>query len=517
MLAISSAFAAEHWTEYRSGPFHVISDSGDRPSRERLAELEQLRYVLGTMLGKEGFGQNGLDTIWPIDVVLFANTRAYGPHALPKPLLEGGSAMLSAWTADVPLPRDFLGALTRLLIDDNAGRMPDPIEAALCDLFSTIKVNATKVTLGAPLPKDELPPDRMRAWAKIQMLATNPDYSGKVRVYLNNLQQGGDEAVATRNAFDITVAELDRRADAYLRAAKFEAVPVSGRPLNPNRDFVEKPADAAAISALMSELAAGGKGFPADSPRGLVSKGTRPALELAAKANPRWAEPHFRIAALETNPVAKIKELKTAATLEPRNPSYWQALAEAQMSANSYADAEKSWAAAERAAPTDADRTRIRQARTDMEDRRAAFEAAEKKRRAEEQARELQRVKDSAAAEVHAAEDAANRRLGPVPKSGKAAVPWWDDPQGEKISGTLTRVDCLNGPLRLTIQMDGVRKNGMVRLLVRDPKQIAVHGSPEAVFGCGVQRPPRKIKVVHNAKADAKMGTVGDVAVVEFP
>src|SRR5438034_8624982 len=45
--------------------------------------------------------------------------------------------------------------------------------------------------------------------------------------------------------------------------------------------------------------------------------------------------------------------------------------------------------------------------------------------------------------------------------------------------------------LRLTIQMDGVRKNGMVRLLVRDPKQIAVHGSPEAVFGCGVQRPPR--------------------------
>ena len=29
--------------------------------------------------------------------------------------------MLAAWTADTPLPHDFLRALTRMLIDENAG------------------------------------------------------------------------------------------------------------------------------------------------------------------------------------------------------------------------------------------------------------------------------------------------------------------------------------------------------------------------------------------------------------
>ena len=49
----------------------------------------------------------------------------------------------------------------------------------------------------------------------------------------------------------------------------------------------------------MAEIAAGGKNFPPESPRGLVAKNNRPALELAAKANPRWGEPYFRLAALE--------------------------------------------------------------------------------------------------------------------------------------------------------------------------------------------------------------------------
>ena len=45
------AFAAD-WVEYRAGPFHVFSDAGDRAARERLTQLEQLRFVLGTLLGK---------------------------------------------------------------------------------------------------------------------------------------------------------------------------------------------------------------------------------------------------------------------------------------------------------------------------------------------------------------------------------------------------------------------------------------------------------------------------------
>ena len=516
IFLISPASAAG-WIEYRIGPFRVVSNAGDKAARERLTEMEQLRHVLGNMLGKDSLGVGGpgkteLTTIWPIDVVVFANAREYGPHALSKPFVDGGSSTLSAWSADTPMPRDWLRDLTRMLIDENAGRMPDAIETALCDLFSTIQVKATHVLIGAPLPPGELPADRLRAWATMQFFATNPEYNGKLRVYLNNLQGGGDEQMATRNAFGLTIAQRDAMLNDYVRVGKFEAAPASGEAMNPNRDFIEKPVAASSIDALMAELASAGKSFPSESPRGLLAKGTHPALELAAKANPRWGEPYFRMAPLETNTVAKILDLKTATKLEPRNVGYWLALAEVQTSADLYVEAGKSWAAAEKAAP-DADKARIRQARIDMEERRAHFEASEKLRIADEKARELQRIKDAAAAEVHAAEDAANRKLGGF-KSDKAPVEWWDDPQGDKVSGRLARVDCLSGPIRLTISIDG---GGTIKLLIRDSKKLVVHGAGDATFGCGIQRPPRKIKVVFSVKADAKLGTVGEVAMVEFP
>ncbi len=223
-------------------------------------------------------------------ILLFSNTKEYAPHAPGQPFTEGGSALLAVWTADTPLPHDFLRALTRMLIDENAGRMPDAVETALCDLFSTIKTNGPKVMLGAPPGAGELPPDRLRAWAKMQMLATNPDYSGKVRVYLNNLQGLGDESLASRNAFGLTPAKLNEIVDAYVLAGKFAAAQVSGEAINPNLDFVEKPIEKTSIDALMAEVAAGGKNFPPESPRGLWwRKNTRPSLELAAKANPAGA------------------------------------------------------------------------------------------------------------------------------------------------------------------------------------------------------------------------------------
>jgi hypothetical protein len=517
LLAAAPALA-ERWIEYRVGPFHVFSDAGDKAARDRLNEMEQLRHVLGVMLGKDSLGVGGpqqsqLETVWPIDVVLFSNTKQYAPHAPGQPFTEGGSAMLAAWTADTPLPHDFLRALTRMLIDENAGRMPDAVETGLCDLFSTIQTRGPKVMLGAPPGAGELPPDRLRTWAKMQLLSTSPEYSGKIRVFLNNLQGLGDEALATRNAFGLTPAKLNELVDTYVLAGKFVASPASGEAINPNLDFVEKPVEKAWMDALLAELAAGGKNFPPESPRGLVAKNNRPALELAAKANPRWGEPYFRLAALETSSAAKIQNLKTAAKLEPRITAYWQALALEQTAADQYADAEKSWTAALRAAP-EADRARIRQIRMDLEEKRAAFEAAEKIRIAAEQAAELQRIKDGAAAEVHAAEAAARKKAGPL-ESGAKPVEWWEGPPGEKLSGSLARVDCLNGgALRLTINIDG---GGVIRLLIRDLKQIQVKDVGATKFGCGVTRPARKIRVVYNVKADAKLNTVGDIAGVDFP
>ncbi|MGA3186023.1 MAG: hypothetical protein ABSF22_02850 [Bryobacteraceae bacterium] len=513
LMAVSAA-GADRWIDYRIGPFHVISDAGDKAGREKLNQLEQLRYVLGTELGKVGIGKTGLETVWPIDLVLFANQKEYLAHSPGKPFIDGGSATLSAWSADTPLPREYLRALARLLIDENAARMPDSIETALCDLFSTIQVTNTHVKLGAPLPAGELPADRLRAWAKMQMLATLPDYSGKLRVYLNNIQQSGDEGVAVRNAFDLTAAKLDVILDAYVKAGKFEAGPVVGEALDPNRDFPEKQVDKTAIDGLFSELAAGGKNFPPDSPRGLLEKNTHASLELAIKANPKWAEPQARLAAIETSSVDKMKELKAAATLDPRNASYWQALAEAQAVADDYDNAGKSWALAEKAAKDEPERARIHIAKMALDAARADFTEAEKKRRAEEAARDLERVKAAAAAEVHAAEAAANARLNAGKGAYQKPIEWWDDPNGAKVEGKLTRVECLNGPLRLTIQKDG---GGIVKVVVRDLNKLTVNGSNEAKFGCGVARPVRKIRLTYEAKPDAKLGTLGNVLVVEFP
>jgi hypothetical protein len=506
ILLVSPVFAG--WTEYRIGPFHVISDAGNRAARQRLNELEQVRHVLGGLLGK-----TDLETVWPIDLVLFPNQREYGAHALPAPFVDGGSATLAAWTADTPLPHDLLRQLTLRLIEDNAGRMPDTVETALGDLFSTIQVKGTLVTLGAPPAAGELPPDRRRAWAKLQMLATQTDYSGTLRVFLNNLQQGGDEAVAARNAFNLTAAELEARVDAYLKAGNFTGTLANAEALDPNRDFVEVQVPQSAIDALLAELKSAGKDFPPESPRGLLAKGTRPALELAAKANPRWAEPYEKLAALETDPAAKVKDLATAAKLAPRNVAYWQALAEAQAANEQYAEADKSWAKAVLAAPNEAERARLRKTQLELKQQRAAFELAEQKRKEAEAAAELERIKAASAAEVHAAEEAANLRQGGL-KPGDKPVPWFGDPAGTKLSGTLTRVDCLAGPLRLTIRP---ASGAPVRLAIRDTNNLQVKGAGEAKFPCGIQRPARKINVIYSGNLDPKLGTSGDVSMVEFP
>jgi hypothetical protein len=44
-----------------------------------------------------------------------------------------------------------------------------------------------------------------------------------------------------------------------------------------------------------------------------------------------------------------------------------------------------------------------------------------------------------------------------------------------------------------------------------------VNGAKEAQFGCGAAKPVRKIRLTYEAKPDAKLGTLGDVLVVEFP
>ena len=247
--------------------------------------------------------------------------------------------------------------------------------------------------------------------------------------------------------------------------------------------------------------------------------GTREALIKAVELNPKWAEPHVRLAALEEDPGRKATELKRAANLDRRNVELWKALAAAATDANQFEEAAKAWAGAENAAATPAAREAVRQSRLDMERKRAEYEAAERKRAAEERAREIQNLKDAAMADIHSAEAKARKEMnanrGPMPTKVEQ---WWDDStpaNAKKLSGMLERIDCLSSrQARLLIVGDDKKP---VRLLVHDPDKIALSGGgKQAAFGCGPQKPARRITVEYNPTPNAKLRTIGVVQVIEF-
>jgi hypothetical protein len=238
------------------------------------------------------------------------------------------------------------------------------------------------------------------------------------------------------------------------------------------------------------------------------------ALERAAKLNPRWARPYFELAQREADSARRTFLLAEAAKREPRNVAYWRALAEQQESAGRFIEAAKTWTAAEQAAATPEQREQLRQIRLQAEVRRREQEAEAKRRAAEEEAQALERLKQRSIASIQAALDKAQRENPPSPSSGPV-LPWWDGPQPDaKVTGLLTQVDCLGKLARLVIQSS---EGKIIRLLVRDPNQIAVVGAGEKSFACGPQKPSRKIRAEYFAKPDPKLATAGEVAVLEFP
>lgn len=366
LLLLAPLLVHAGWTEYRSGPFNLITDAGPREGRDVLAHCEQLRHVLGTLLGKPG-----LHSLWPIRIVVFKNQRDRAPYAGIPPMSLTRDEYAATLIAGEPVPAEVSRAIARVLLDANAAaRMPADFEESLTLLLSTLQVKATRVTLGVPPP----PAARTPTWARLHMLTTLPEYSGKVRVLLFNLQQGADPGPAYRNAFEKSAAAIDKEAAAYLAAGTFEPVPFSGRPIDPEKQFHDRelenpevqlrmadllladPAKTAAARAACQSLLNGNdpppeaheclgylalrEGDKASARQELesaakegyksarawlelakLSPTPQPALEMAAKLNPRWSEPHRLLSANAQNPARKAELLKAAAALAPRDAS----------------------------------------------------------------------------------------------------------------------------------------------------------------------------------------------------
>ncbi|HTC90821.1 MAG TPA: hypothetical protein VK686_21100 [Bryobacteraceae bacterium] len=546
--------ADDRWIALKSGPFVVYSNAGDRPAREKLMYLEQFRETLRVITGKQE-----MRMVWPLHLLIYKNAAEI-PVA-PKPFRLGRDARMAAITEASGFSPDSLKELARLLLYENTNRLPPQVEQGLMELVSTVQIDGPRITLGAPVPAAERSP----GWALMQLVTVNPEYAGRSSVMISNLEQSADFEAAYHNAFEKTTAQIQQQADAYLKAGNFPTAFISGRALSMTRDF--KPvqlasedvrieqADLLLAAGHTAEALAAYKALHGPEPsegRALMdlddqkdsqargelkdaieagSKSARAWLELgrlqsdadqlkkAGELNPRWAEPYFQLADIDPAIDKEHLEqraalLKKACALDPRNSDYWTALAKTDVVAKDFAEAQKAWAGAERAAATDEEREHIHQVRLQVEEKRFDYEADERKRIKDEQERDLERVKAQSEAAIHASEDAARKKMNPngaVPPKPQA---WYEEPKaGPSVQGVFQRMDCLDQRARLVIQTSDGKS---VQLLMADPSKVTTGGGGDQTLVCGAQKGARQVTVHYNVKTDAKLHTTGEVTSIEF-
>jgi hypothetical protein len=538
--------AADHWVKVASGPFEALTDAEARAGREVLVRLEEFRHAVGQTVGVPD-----LTTPEPVRILIFKNRKGW---SLPAPLAEGRGCYAIVLAEKETVPPDTYRALTRLFLETNTERMPPAFERGLIEFFSTFDGSGIHITVGAPPPKPDLD------WARVHLLIVDPEYSGKLRVLLFNLRQGIAEDPSYRNAFGQTPAEVEAKVKVHLAGGGFQTTSLSSRPLS-EKDFPENPVSDADARLARADLLAGAQSAAeysalmnghlmiAEAQEGLGLLALRDgrneaarshfvaaiaadsssarcyleyaklepddekaaqALLRAAGINPKLDEPFALLAQRDYDPQMRLAHWKAAAERNPRNASYWKALAECYLAGHNYGEAAKAWTAGEQAATDPAERQRMHAARMAIEQQRLDYAESERKRQAAQDAREMEKLKAAARADVHALEAKAN---GGTPKADPKAVPWWDGPKPSgKIGGTLKQVDCLGSQARLIIEGDD-RKT--VKLLVADPGKVAIDGPGQIALGCGARK-ARRVVVEYFPKANARLGTVGEVASIEF-
>ncbi len=541
--------ADEHWVKFASGPFELLTSSGEREGRETMLGFEEFRYALGRVLGVDE-----LTAPQPIRILVFKNGKGW---TLPAPVAEGRGCYGIALADKQAVSPQVYGALARLFVDSNTERLPPGFERGLVEFFSTFKMEGIRLSAGAA--PDGAKPDL--EWARVHLLLSDPEFYGKLRVLVFNLRKGIDEDASYRNAFGKTAAAIEAQARRHLAAGNFEAAPLDRRPLRA-QDIEAKPVSEVDARLARADLLAGAQSAAEyeslihdqqsvpDAEEGLGLLALRDgrkdkayrrfadAVEIgsssarcyveyaklepdAAKAekallkavaiNPKLAEPFALLAQRDADPARRLEHWKAAAERSPRNAAYWQALAECYLDQHDYSGAAKAWTSGEQSASDPAERARMRAARAAIEQQRVEYEQEQRRLKAEQDARELEKLKADARAEVHALETKYNDGA-PVATNPKA-VPWWDGPRPSgKVSGTLTRVDCVGKQARLIIESEG-RKT--VRLLVVDPAKVAIDGPGQKNLACGAQK-ARRVVVLFVPKTDARLGTSGEVASLEF-
>ena len=218
------ALALAGWTQFKSGPFEVVTEAGDKEARITLNYLEQLRNALG-----QAIGQQEMQSVWPIRVVVLKPKRQVFPEL--KFAREGWTCSLEQITPKTT------ASVVDVLLQSWPGHVPPNLRRGMVTLYSTLDVDTTHVTLGKP------PATKDRDWARAHMLAVQPEFSGRIRVLLSNLGKGIDPEVSYRNAFEKTAEQIEQALNRYIEAGQYGTFPVSGKPINAQKQFYAKEID----------------------------------------------------------------------------------------------------------------------------------------------------------------------------------------------------------------------------------------------------------------------------------
>jgi hypothetical protein len=540
------ARADGRWIQFTSGPFEVFTDAGSRAGREALVRFEEFRHALGQVIG-----ENDLQAPQPIRILIFKEANGW---ISPRPVIQARDRYAIPLQEKGPVSPEIYAALTRLFLESNTAQMPPAFEHGLIEFFSTFQVNGIHITVGAPPPQPDLD------WARIHLLVADPEYFGKVRVLLYNLRKGVDQEAAYRNAFGKSRSEVEAEVQRHLAGGNFQTTSLASRPMSesdfPQREVSDSDARLARADLLTGRSAGEYQVLlrnhehvaEAEEGLGLLAleakrteearqhfaaaiqaesssarcyieyaklepdrEKAEQALLKAAGINPKLDEPFALLAQRDTDPRRRLMHWKAATERNPREPSYWEALAHCYLADHNYTEAAKAWQGGEQAALDPATRERMRQGRLAVEQQRLDEEAAEKQRQQEEEARDLAKLKAEALAHVREIEKQYNN--GQAPQVNPNAVAWWEGPKPSgKAAGVLQQIDCLGTRFRLLVQSSDGK---IIKLLIRDASGITVSGSGETSLACGAQK-PRRVVIDYFPKADSRLGTAGEVAAIEF-
>jgi hypothetical protein len=346
--------ARDNWTELNIGPFYVDTQGDVAHARDMLTQLEQARWVMGGLLEQkdlaagwpfrlivtDSFGKGANCTFLSRPVPGTPGAQSYKPFGLVSPpeepifqwenalVLHGEYIAVCPSAAKAPL-----GQIAGLILDANTARLPSDVESGIDQLFDTLNANGSRVTWGGTPAHLDL------ASARMMLFATKFEYSASFHIFIAALKGGSSLRSAETNAFGRPVDDLEREASEIVSSNRWPSGPVSGRPLNPKRDFGEHSvpdvelqvylADArlpgdlkSARLAYQAAVDAGGSAAPLGY-EGLVqlalleNADTTRFLDSAAQAGSRSAAIYF--ASAEDLPTERmVALLKKAATLNPR-------------------------------------------------------------------------------------------------------------------------------------------------------------------------------------------------------